>query len=300
MSAGTAWGGFDTRRRSNLVAELRTALSGMSDEELRAWAGNTVKIAGTVSLRRGTNLKEGLLSLYRAGKAEWKAAHHAWKANESGYIRKRSGEIIGNTVEFVEHGKEICVQFASRVANNPKQEAPVLVAGVVGFLMGSGGLDGDGGIPDLDLLGGIGAHRSLLTHTIVAGIVAETLIRSTADLAQRVHNQLPQPHDPFWDVLAVGDSRVIEALCAGTSLGLGYHFAVDATVDATGSYAALKGVIGANVDNAFQAANALTEGIHGIRQASLAAPAGLCAACWEKRIAAPIGGPTCKCATTPA
>lgn len=295
MGAATIWGEFDAERRSRLIEELRTALKGTKDEELRVWAGQVMKIAGSVTLKRGRNFKELATGLYQAVKAECTAANKAWQANESGYISKRTGEVLHNALDFAVHAKDIAVGYSGRVVANPRKEAPVLVAGVIGFLMGSGGLDGDGGIPDLDLLGGIGAHRSLLTHTVVAGIVAETLIRSTADLVQRVHGRLPRPHDPFWDVLAVGDSRVIEALCVGTSLGLGYHFAVDATADAGGAYAALKGTIGPELDNAFQAANAVTEGLHGLRQMPLVVPSGLCPMCWVNGIAAPIRGPTCRC-----
>lgn len=154
--------------------------------------------------------------------------------------------------------------YADRVMRDPRREAPVLAAGLLGFMVGSGGLDGDGGIPDLDLLGGIGAHRSLFTHTLVAGIVTETLIHSLVDLAARVHAYLPADHDPLWAHLDQRDSPVVETLLRGVSLGLAYHFSVDATADAGGAYSVGKGIVPAMADDAIQAANALAEGLHAI------------------------------------
>lgn len=58
-----------------------------------------------------------------------------------------------------------------------------MLAAFLGFYAGSGGVDGDGGIPDLDLLAGIDAHRSILTHSILAGVVAEGLLRLHTELA---------------------------------------------------------------------------------------------------------------------
>lgn len=91
-------------------------------------------------------------------------------------------------------------------------------------------MDDNGGIPDLDLLAGIGAHRSPLTHSIVAGIVAEGLFLALADLSAEVDGRLPIEHDPLWDELARIGRPLTRSLAIGTSAGLAYHLLVDALV----------------------------------------------------------------------
>lgn len=113
---------------------------------------------------------------------------------------------------------------------DPKRTAPAVIGAVLGFSAGSGGLDGNGGIPDLDLLAGIGSNRSPLTHTLIAGILAEGLLLALADLAAEVHGRLPHDHDPLWDGLARIGRPLTHNLAIGTGAGLAYHLLVDAFV----------------------------------------------------------------------
>jgi|GEM_PF-4899478 len=48
------------------------------------------------------------------------------------------------------------------------------------------GLDIEGGLPDLDLVGGIKKHRNILTHTILVGLALEFLMRSLVILSDVV------------------------------------------------------------------------------------------------------------------
>jgi hypothetical protein len=261
MDVASGWNTFDARRRDGLIADLRFALPNIRDRELRDWAKGIPAIGMAVTRRRGSNLKMSAVALWGWMKSEGSMARDAWRAEAIGaHLGQRTRRSIGAARDLTLAAREIAAVYGAQVLANPRTEAPVLVAGVIGLLAGSGGLDGDGGIPDLDLLGGIGAHRSLLTHTFVAGVVAETLVRAAADLATRTHLQLPTQHDKLWDALVLNDSRIVNALCAGVSAGLSYHFAVDATADAGGAYASLKGVISATADNTLQGANAVIEG----------------------------------------
>ena len=54
-----------------------------------------------------------------------------------------------------------------------------------------------------------------------------------------VHAHLPEDRDPLWDHLERMAIRFHAALAAGTSLGLAYHLAVDATVDGMTPYKGL-------------------------------------------------------------
>ncbi len=255
------FGAFDARRRSVLMRELGHALYMVQDRELRKWALQVPVTAVEVSLRRGRNAKATVLATGSWIREEWKMAREAHgEKSLMIHLQRRTKEGLSQTREIALSAQGIVTEYGKRVVADPRSEAPALVVGIIAFLAASGGLDGDGGIPDLDLLGGIGAHRSLLTHTIVAGIVVETLARSTADLVSRIHSHMPEPHDPLWGMLAMRDSSVIEALCKGVSIGLSYHFAVDATVDSGGAYAALRGNVGPALDDLIQAGNAVVEG----------------------------------------
>jgi hypothetical protein len=134
----------------------------------------------------------------------------------------------------------------------------------MGFYAGSGGLDGDGGIPDTDLALGVGWHRSLFTHSIIAGTVAEGAILALADLADVVIRQLPtHQRDPFWDRLAVTKDRLAHQLAVGTSAGIAYHLAVDATLQPA-PYHGMPLAMPMEAHQALMGMNALAEGADSI------------------------------------
>ena len=148
----------------------------------------------------------------------------------SAHVGDRTAAAIDGTISLGRDGTRLIAGVARALVRDLKVTAPAVLGGLLGFSAGSGGLDGNGGIPDLDLLVGIGAHRSPLTHTIIAGIVAESLLLALADLAAEVHGKLPHGHDPLWDGLARIGRPLTESLAIGTSAGLAYHLLVDALI----------------------------------------------------------------------
>lgn len=117
------------------------------------------------------------------------------------------------------------------LSTSPKEAAPGLVVSALAFLATSGGMDGDGGVPDLDLIAGIGAHRSIFTHSVISGAVIETLLASTAQLIGLVHENLPVKHDPIWDAIAKHKDEYLAKASAGASLGIAYHLFIDSVVE---------------------------------------------------------------------
>jgi hypothetical protein len=120
-------------------------------------------------------------------------------------------------------------EWLTLLKREPHETLRELVLAVMGFYIGSGGLDADGGIPDTDLLGGIGHHRSFLTHSVIAGAGIETAIVLTYATIQTLHAYLPPDHDRLWDSVLSGSADTAEALCRGVSAGIAYHLAVDAS-----------------------------------------------------------------------
>lgn len=151
-------------------------------------------------------------------------------------------------------GAKLIGGISSALIDNPKENAPKVLAAFLGFYAGSGGTDGNGGIPDLDLFAGIDAHRSILTHSILAGVVAEGVLLAAADLAVLVQDNPPDSRDPIWEKLANAALPLKQSLIAGTSAGVAYHLLVDAGIQPAAYHGlpfempmeAHQGVMGAN------------------------------------------------------
>jgi uncharacterized membrane protein len=137
-----------------------------------------------------------------------------------------------SSISLLTRSADAVSQLWNSLARNPGDVAPKLLTAVVLSLVVSGGPDGDGGAPDLDLMfGGIGAHRSLLTHSILMGSALEAGFLSLLRLVRIVHKNLPSVHDPLWDESIKHADRIIEGAVLGSGLGMAYHLFVDGTID---------------------------------------------------------------------
>ncbi|WP_166213077.1 hypothetical protein [Cognatiluteimonas telluris] len=115
-------------------------------------------------------------------------------------------------------------------------------------------------MPDLDLIAGIDAHRSIFTHSIISGAVIETLLMSSATLVGLAHSHLPTEHDPLWDAIAKHKDRYVRSASQGVSLGIAYHLLVDGVIEPA-AYHDLPGTYPLEVHETLIDANALAEGI---------------------------------------
>jgi hypothetical protein len=256
-------------REERLLREFRVAIGATSAQDLRAWGGRTASILGEVTIRRGKNFgnlvawiwdfltkeTEGLLEAVRAGDTLPHLKARATAAHNQAQALGRDFAVIYDAL-------------SSNLQNRPKETAPKLVAGVLGFLVGSGGVQGDGGVPDLDFLGGIGAHRSILTHSVVAGVIVETLVLGVLDLSRTVYKNLPENHDPLWEDLNNASGEVFAALSTGLSVGIAYHLGVDATIDGDGTYKDLPVSLPETGHQVILGANAVVEGFDAAKRAT--------------------------------
>lgn len=218
-------------RVGRLQDELGHALSGLERATLKSWGKRSATRLLILAGRRMGGLAQLASLLGRAGGGELIGL---FSATQDGrlmtHVGDRTAAAIDGTLSIGRDSLRLIAQVARNLLRNPKANAPVVLGALLGFEAGSGGLDGNGGIPDLDLLGGIGAHRSLLTHSIISGIVVEGLLLALADLAAEIHGKLPAAHDPIWDGLARIGRPLTNSLAIGTSAGLAYHLLVDALV----------------------------------------------------------------------
>ncbi len=225
-------------RAERLYNELRYAVSRTDSETLSRWALQSLKLFGAAVVRRLKGLGALVKKLLEMLVREATETHRAVRAGNLRHHAARKGqELLEKLQRTGGEVSESAKALVQRIADNPREAAPQLLAGVLGFYLGSGGLDANGGIPDTDIaVGGIGSHRSVFTHSILTGAALEAGIFSLVLLANVVHANLPEQHDEFWDRLVAETNRLAVAFAAGACAGLAYHLLADSSWQAGKAY----------------------------------------------------------------
>ena len=218
-------------RTRRLFDELRFALSRTDRDVLTQWGGRSAARLLSLGARRLGGITAFVSTL---GKGAWKELsgllEAAGQGNFVGHVGDRTAATIDGSLALGRGGIRVVSAVSQGLISNPRETAPKVLAAFLGFYAGSGGQDGNGGIPDLDLLAGIDVHRSLLTHSLIAGVLAEGALLAIADLASQIHGRLPADRDRLWDELAKASSPLAQSLAIGTSAGIAYHLLVDAFI----------------------------------------------------------------------
>ena len=228
---------FTLSRRKRLESELRYALDKTSKEDYKRWALYTSRVFPQVTVRRASNLKDFAGNIIKWTYSETKDLVNAGKKRELiEHTKKRTNDLIKCSKESLKYLKELISNFNKLIKDEPKDAAIKIFAALMGFNVGGGGIDGDGGIPDLDLMVSIGAHRSIITHSVLPTIFFEGLFLSMIGLVKIVHKNLPADHDPLWDDIKNNNEKFLKIFYNGMSAGLIYHLGFDATIDGDGTY----------------------------------------------------------------
>lgn len=221
------------------VPQVPQRLRRLSNELIYAWERcdastkrQWVASAGghlTNSLSRRARSLVGLASGLAQGAAT--EVGRAYIAARHGRLAFHLGSRIGVAGAV---GEDIAVRagqtgktMVALIRRSPSTAVPQLLTLVVVSLAVSGGPDGDGGAPDLDLMFGIDAHRSVLTHSILLGSTLEAGVLALVELVQMVYDKLPTGHDGLWDELQRQANVVGHAANVGVSVGMAYHLFVD-------------------------------------------------------------------------
>ena len=195
-----------------------------------------------------------------------------------GYRAAREGEARAYAQKQMQSGRQLLTQTASHaqafaqqlptwlksIRSNPAETLPEIVGATIGFMVGSGGFDANGGLPDLDLMAGIGHHRSFLTHSILMGAAAEAVLVALDELILLTHEHLPPNHDPIWDSLESHYRRASSTAKIGVAAGIAYHLGVDGTFQVA-SYKDLPFSAPMEVHQAIFNINSVTEALHASR-----------------------------------
>jgi hypothetical protein len=249
----------DARRLSN---ELRIAYRQLSSSDAEEWLTRAVKRFGLVTARRIGNLGSLLrtLSVFTAREIgalikalrEGRAAPHITRRTEVG--SKKASQLTQNVLAKAN-------LLMNELRSNPAEVGPDLLVASLAFFVAGGGFDGDGGIPDQDIaLLGIDAHRSIFTHSIIAGAVVETALYALVDFVSISYRYLPENHDRRWTIIHERVEKAAAAGSQGTSLGLAYHLGVDGLIQ-PGAYHDLPFELSMQGHQVILTANAAGEGL---------------------------------------
>lgn len=244
-----------------MCQQLEVAWSASDRALLEGWLRGIASDFGVVLTRRIGNFARLIGSV---GTAVFSETRDAFAAYRGGVLRDHSKDrcenLVGSTRAMAIKSGKFIRTLSAALTDRPADVAPQLLTIVVMSLLTSGGPDGDGGVPDLDLEFGIGAHRSILSHSILAGAALETGFLALIRLVQLVHKQLPRDHDPLWDSLQQQSLVLLEAANTGASLGLAYHLLVDGLVQPA-AYHGLPIAMPMAVHQSILTANGAAEGL---------------------------------------
>ena len=255
-----------TTNIDRLQIEFRSAVNRADTKLLKEWGARSAKRFGIVFARRITNLAGLLARLTDATADEVSNALQAFGDGHFGeHISSRSNAAVHALTAIQNGASKTISTIKDGFSRNPADSATKLFSAVIGFYAGSGG-NGDGGIPDLDLLAGIGAHRSIFTHSIIAGAFVETAVLSLVDLTQVIYEKLPADHDPFWNQLLKYQNMSGESFVTGASLGIAAHLGIDTTIDGFTPYKDLPISLPIGLHEALMGLNSVAEGVYGLHR----------------------------------
>jgi len=249
-------------RIKKLSEELKIAINNTDKSVISKWALSSANVFIGSLKRRGIGLLKAIGTIASGTiKETVNAASAAKNGQLKTHVAERATDL--STAIIVKKDQLIASvkNTSQRIKNDPLSAGPELLIAIIGFYFGSGGLDGDGGIPDLDLELGIGTHRSIWFHSILPGATIEAGIFSLATLVNAVHTNLPPQHDILWDRFLAENNRMSLAFAKGTCAGLAYHLMVDATWDAGKAYSDLPFSMPMAAHQGVMASNAIAEAI---------------------------------------
>lgn len=218
-------------RLHHLQSELLYAWCQLSREDVFAWGAASGSGFVGAAGRRVKNVVNLARSTARFVGIEAQAGYRAW-ANDrlKKYLQDRVADAGSTALQVCESVTDLASQFAQSFRTNPKDAGVQLLTLVVTSLAVSGGPDSNGGAPDLDLMFGIDAHRSILSHSILMGAALEAGILSLLGVVQMTYSKLPTQHDELWDDLFEQARKMSDAANVGVGVGMAYHLLVDGLV----------------------------------------------------------------------
>ena len=249
-------------RFERMAQELSYALLHTSGSDMTNLLAHLAKDGGSAVVRRVTGVVELTGKLLTGTVSELEGVFHAYAADRlAQHIGTRIGIASAITTNAVSNGAKSFASLVNEIRTNPTDAAPKLLVLVLTSVIASGGVDGNGGMPDLDIpLMGIGEHRSPLTHSILIGSLLETALLLLMRIVLCTHKNLPEQHDPLWEGLVHQSVGILRSAGKGASIGIAYHLMVDAVVQ-PGAYHGMPFDMPLEAHQTIFAANSVAEGL---------------------------------------
>jgi hypothetical protein len=255
-------GRITTARFKSMTQEIRTAYKAAPSSVRTQWVNYTLSLLASAFVRRVGNVVDlCIVILEKTGREIIDFSFALIEGKAGGHLSRRSKSVSLTTTKKLNEWTKLFKKLVSSFQENPGEIGPDILVASLAFAFASGGLDGDGGVPDSDItMFGIDAHRSLFTHSILSGAVIEAGLYSMVDFVSRAYNYLPKKHDPIWDTIHNKSAEAAESAAKGVSVGLAYHFGVDALLQPA-AFHDLPFPAPIEAHQAIMGANALGEGL---------------------------------------
>ena len=247
-----------------MAKELHHGITNTSGDEMLQLAALVAGDVGSALGRRVTNLVQLVGNLIAGTVSEGFDLAKAYADDRAvTHLAERLGAAKDSAAEALTNGATFFGSLIDDMVSNPAEAAPRLLMLVLASVASSGGLDGNGGAPDMDIpLMGIGAHRSPFTHSIIVGSLLEAALMLLTRTVVCVHKNLPLTRDPLWDGIAGQSVGILNAAGKGASIGIAYHLMVDAVVQ-PGAYHGLPFDMPIEAHQTILAANSVAEATAG-------------------------------------
>ena len=204
-----------------IAADARHAARSFTRAELGGMALSAALQAGYLTARTQLGLVCGTFKLV------WRLKDVDWR-NAPGDIKRGFTQLTDRMLKKFADWLNAFIALPRR--DKEEEIVSLLLSGLV-FVFVSGGRDLEGGLPDKDMvLGGMGAHRHVLSHTILLGLGLEFTFRLWLAFIREAHERLPEDHHPVWDRLRRIVVRSENRLVAAGWLGIGAHLAKDGSL----------------------------------------------------------------------
>ncbi|MFH1549343.1 MAG: hypothetical protein ABIH04_02165 [Planctomycetota bacterium] len=248
-----------------LAYELKYAAKSLSKKEWLALFVKTLRGAGIKTVKPKIN---GIKSIGRYLSKKTKMY-----INNPKRVAVEDALRIKKTIAELPKNIRIKVKQFQTLSTKEKCESALVAAiSLLIFFAAMGGMDAEGGLPDLDIkIGGIGFHRHWSSHSIVLGFGIEFALRFILLFLLAVYSQLPETHHSIWDSIRNIVQKTEKYGIAAVWMAVGAHLFKDASLF-SGSTKPVVGLFGSHsmeFHQSFFATNAAVAEAIGIKSARI-------------------------------
>lgn len=207
---------------AQLAGDLRAACTGLSPGEWTLLVGQCLLAAAVDTGRtRARSLRDTVVAACHTGERYVRLGPRRAAGEDMARLRDGIAAAPGRV-------RQAWRELRALPLSGQVDEVVGLILTWAVFSATAGGADLEGGLPDTDLLIGVGAHRSVFTHTILLGLEAETAMRLALRIIDRLIDRMPASRHPVWARIAAFLGRSRDRAITAVWAGIGAHLIKDA------------------------------------------------------------------------